>query len=185
MSEGAWRLPTGDVPIDTALAKKLAAHCELIAEDHLAHTFEHSLEVQLPFLLARQPNLSIVPLCLSHVNYENCLKIAQALAMTIKESSQPVLMVASSDMNHYENQTITKKKDQDAIEKVINLDPKGLVDTVSREGITMCGVIPTTIMLLAAKLLGAKSAKLIKHETSGDVCGDMDAVVGYAGIIVY
>ncbi|MFH1875137.1 MAG: AmmeMemoRadiSam system protein B [Pseudomonadota bacterium] len=185
MSAGAWQIPFGDVPINSKLAKALQEKCSLIKEDVLAHAFEHSLEVQLPFLLAKQPKLSIVPITISRLNIEECQKLGLAIAETIKQSKQPILIVASSDLNHYENQEITKEKDQAALDKVLALDPEGLLATCATKGITMCGVIPTAIMLIAAKKLGAKNAKLIKHETSGDVCGDFSAVVGYAGIIVY
>jgi len=185
MTEGSWSIPTGQIPVNSELAQKLQTSCEIIKEDEQAHMFEHSLEVQLPFLLAKQPKLSIVPLTLGRLNFADCEKIGGAIADLIKEAREQILMVASSDLNHYENQEITEHKDKQAINKVLHMDPEGLLQTCAQEKITMCGVIPTAIMLIAAKLLGAKHAKLIKHETSGDVCGDYSAVVGYAGIIVY
>ncbi len=185
MTQGKWSIPTGKIPIDSALAKKLQTSCEIIEDDEKAHLFEHSLEVQLPFLLAKQPKLSIIPLTLSRLSIADCQKISRAIADLIKQVAEPILIVASSDMNHYENQERTKQKDQAALDKVLALEAEDLVTTCASEGISMCGVIPTAIMLNAAKLLGAKQAKLINHETSGDVSGDYSAVVGYAGIIVY
>jgi len=185
MTEGLWAMPTGDVPIDSVLAKKLLSNCRELEDDVHAHLAEHSLEVQLPFLIARQPKLSFVPLTVSHLPYETCRKIGEAIAKTITDSGEDVLIVASSDMNHYESQTSTEKKDRMAIERVLALDPPGLLTTCGEYRISMCGVVPTAIMLTAAKALGAKNAKLVSHTTSGEVSGDYDAVVGYAGIIVY
>lgn len=184
MSEGAWSIPTGEVPIDGELADSLKKNCAELKEDVLAHQMEHSLEVQLPFLLARQPELHIVPITLQHLRFDACERIGAAIAQTIKESGKDVLIVASSDMNHYEEHELTKKKDQLAIERVLALDPKGLLATCAENRITMCGVVPTAIMLAAVKALGATEASLISHTTSGDASGDYQAVVGYAGIIV-
>lgn len=185
MSEGTWVVPTGELEIDSALAKKLLSNCRELEEDVSAHLSEHSLEVQLPFLMARQPRLKFVPLTVSHLRYDVCKKIGDAIAKTIKESGEDILIVASSDMNHYESQGVTEKKDRLAIDKVLSLDPEGLLMTCGENRITMCGVVPTAIMLSAAKALGAKTATLVQHATSGDTSGDYEAVVGYAGIIVY
>lgn len=185
MSEGTWVMPTGEIEIDAGLAKKLMANCHELEDDVSAHLSEHSLEVQLPFLMARQPALKFVPITVSHLRYDICKKIGEAIAKTIKESGQDILIVSSSDMNHYESQGVTEKKDKLAIDKVLSLDPEGLLTTCGEMRITMCGVVPTAIMLSAAKALGAKNAKLVQHATSGDTSGDYEAVVGYAGIIVY
>jgi AmmeMemoRadiSam system protein B len=184
MDEGSWEIPTGEVPVDTSMSRDLLKACDELEPDILAHQFEHSLEVQLPFLLARQPELHIVPITVSHISFETCEKIGKAIAKTIKESGKDVLIVASSDMNHYESQDITKKKDNLAIDRVLAMDPKGLLTTCAQHGITMCGVVPTAIMLIASKELGATTATLVSHTTSGDTSGDYQAVVGYAGIIV-
>lgn len=185
MTEGEWMTPLGNVPIDTALAADLLKRCPLLAGDSTAHVAEHSLEVQLPFLQERQPSLSIVPITIQHANFNSCETIGRAIASAIKESGKKILIVASTDMNHYENEEITKKKDNLAIEKVVGLDPEGLINTCGEYGITMCGVIPTAIMLVACIKLGATKGELIEHSTSGDVSGDFGAVVGYAGFLVY
>jgi len=184
MSDGSWELPTGEVPVDKNLAEKLRAACDDLSEDFVAHLQEHSLEVQLPFLLARQPKLSIVPITLQHIRYDACERVGNAIAAVIKDSRQDILIVASSDMNHYEEHELTKKKDQLAIDKVLELDPKGLLTTCASERISMCGVVPTAVMLIAAKQLGGTKAELISHMTSGDTSGDYGSVVGYAGIAV-
>jgi AmmeMemoRadiSam system protein B len=185
MSSGEWSMPMGSVPVDEKLASALIYNCQLLKDDSTAHVAEHSLEVQLPFLQARQPELSIVPITLQHMVYENCYAIGMAIARTIKDSGEDILIVASTDMNHYENQETTTQKDDLAIKEVLALDPKALLNTCGENRVTMCGVIPTSIMLIACKELGAKEAKLVEHTTSGDVSGDYDAVVGYAGFLVY
>lgn len=184
MSEGTWEIPTGAVPIDGELATALMKSTDMLKEDPSAHQMEHSLEVQLPFLLARQPELHIVPVSLAHLRVDACERLGAAIAETITASGKEVLIVASSDMNHYEEHELTKRKDQLAIDRVLALDPKGLLTTCAEERITMCGVVPTAVMLYAAKRLGATEAHLISHTTSGDASGDYGSVVGYAGIAV-
>ncbi|MFH1652704.1 MAG: AmmeMemoRadiSam system protein B [Pseudomonadota bacterium] len=185
MTDGAWMTPIGDVPVDSTIANKLLSKCSIIKNDSTAHIAEHSLEVQLPFMLTLQPELTIVPICLSHLRVSECKEIGEAIADLIRSEEKDILVVASSDMNHYESQKRTEKKDNLAIEQVLKMDPEGLINTCSENGITMCGVIPTAVMLFAARKLGKKNAKLIAHQTSGDISGDYDAVVGYAGIIVW
>lgn len=184
MNEGTWEIPTGKVPINTDIANLLISKTPALEVDSTAHQMEHSLEVQLPFLLARQPELEIVPICLKHIRFEECESIGKAIASTIEEAGKDILIVASSDMNHYEGEEITRKKDTAAIEKVLGRDPKGLLTTCAKEQITMCGVVPTAVMLIAANELGAKETELVSHTTSGDTSGDYDAVVGYAGMVV-
>lgn len=185
MSSGEWITPMGNVPIDTNLANKLLEKCPVIEDDTTAHIAEHSLEVQLPFLQAKQSELSIVPITLQHINFDDIVLLGKAIADTIKESKEDVLIVASTDMNHYENQETTTEKDNLAISKVVEFDPEGLLNVCGDNNITMCGAVPTAIMLIAAKELGAKEVHLVEHTTSGDISGDYDAVVGYAGFIVY
>ncbi|MFA4874857.1 MAG: AmmeMemoRadiSam system protein B [bacterium] len=183
-STGSWQIPTGTIPVDEPLAKKLLSACPDLADDHSAHMAEHSLEVELPFLLARQPKLSIVPICISRVDVAECRRIGEAIADVVKSVKEEVLIVASTDMNHYEDEKRTRQKDQMAIDRVLALDADGLVSTCATNRISMCGVLPTAITIFAASKLGAKKATLIKHATSGDVSGDYDAVVGYAGFVI-
>jgi AmmeMemoRadiSam system protein B len=182
--EGAWRTPLGDVAVDTPLADALMTRTQLLAEDAKAHAREHSLEVQLPFLQQLLGDFTFVPICLGYPRYELCEEIGKAIAEVIEGSDEPIAVLASSDLNHYENQQTTLRKDQLAINAVLALDPRELWRVVEEEDISMCGFIPTTTMLIAARQLGATSAKLIKHATSGDVNGDYSAVVGYAAILV-
>jgi AmmeMemoRadiSam system protein B len=184
MPRGQWAMPFGKVPIDDALAERFMKHEGLLEEDEEAQRSEHALEVQLPFLQYLKKNFSFVPVTLSYINYEHCAQIGKALAQTIREAKEPVLIVASSDMNHYEEQQMTEAKDELAIDRIENLDPEGLYETVRKKRISMCGIIPVTVMLVAAIELGAKKAELIRHATSGDVTHDYGSVVGYAGMIV-
>lgn len=184
MSEGEWMTPLGNTPIDSNLAKKLIAKCHLITNDTTAHVAEHSLEVQIPFLQFARPDVHIVPISLQYISFDNCEVLGNAIADVIKESGEDILIVASTDMNHYESQDVTIKKDDLAIEKIEALDPKGLLNVCEKNNITMCGVIPVAVMLIAAKKLGANQAELIEHTTSGDFAGDYDSVVGYAGMTV-
>ncbi len=184
MTKGSWTIPTGRIPINEKLSAELLVLCSDLKDDSSAHLAEHSLEVQLPFLLARQPELTIVPITISHVNFSTCASIAEAIAEVIDNSNENVLIVASTDMNHYEDQTHTLEKDRLAIERVMSLDPNGLLSTCAENRISMCGVVPTAIAISASKKLGAKKVTLIDHKTSGDVSGDYNAVVGYAGFII-
>lgn len=185
MKDGVWETPLGDVPVESFLAELIMNNSPLIVDDENAHLEEHSLEVQLPFIQYFKKNFSIVPISLSHyISYEELEELAKAVSLGIRKFSREVLIVASTDMSHYVSQQVAKEKDFLAIEKVLQLDPKGLYDTVRGEDISMCGFQPTTAALIASKELGAKKAELIKYQTSGDASGDYSQVVGYAGIRV-
>lgn len=184
MSEGEWQTPLGEVPIDTAFAAALKRHCPLLEEDSTAHRNEHAAEVELPFLQATQRNLRFVPIALGTGQFELLEILGNAIGDAVGECASRVLMVASSDMNHYESDAVTRIKDHKAIAPILALDPRGLYNVVTQEQVSMCGFGPAVAMLTAAKKLGAKSAELVKYATSGDVSGDRDLVVGYAGMIV-
>jgi MEMO1 family protein len=184
MGEGAWKTPLGEVPIDVALAHALIQRFPAMHEDSAAHRAEHAAEVELPFLQLRQKELRFVPIALGTGRFEPLEQLGQALAEVIGEVKEPVLIVASSDMNHYESDAVTRVKDHRAIEKILQLDARGLYDVVTQQDISMCGFGPAVAMLTAARQLGAKSAELVKYATSGDVSGDREMVVGYAGVVV-
>jgi hypothetical protein len=184
MSDGAWETPFGAVPIDSAFATSLKQRCSLLYEDSAAHRSEHAIEVELPFLQVRQPRLKFVPIALGTGQFEALEQLGIALAEAIVAHRKPVLIVASSDMNHYESDAITRVKDQSAIEEILRLDARGLHDVVTQQRVSMCGFGPAVTMLTTVKRLGATSAELVKYATSGDITGDRDAVVGYAGIVV-
>ncbi len=178
---GAWRLPSGDVPIDAGLTAALAA-APLVQADPEAHLLEHSLEVQVPFLARARPDVAIAALCLGPLSYDECEALGQDVARAAAEAG--ALVVASSDMSHYVPAAVAREKDHRALAKLLALDPRGLYDVVRREKITMCGIVPATVMLVAAKALGATRAELVRYANSGDVNGDTRQVVGYAGVLI-
>jgi len=184
MSEGAWETPLGEVALDGELAGKLLARLDLAAEDARAHTHEHSLEVQVPFLQAVRDDILLLPVALGGLNLEQCLALGDALAGVIDEAGEDVLMVASSDMTHYEPDGDARTRDREVIDQMLALDPEGVFRIVREKNITMCGVMPVTAMLTAARILGAVDVDLVNYMTSGDVSGDYSSVVGYAGLIV-
>lgn len=184
MSQGSWKTPLGDAPIDTVLAEALKQRCSLLQEDSTAHRNEHAAEVELPFLQTRQPDLRFVPIAIGTGQFEVLEKLGEAIADVIAAYTEPVLIVGSSDMNHYESDALTRVKDHSAIEPILALDARGLYDVVTQQHVSMCGFGPAVAMLTAARKLGAKSAELVKYATSGDISGDLDTVVGYAGIVV-
>ena len=184
MTRAAWRTPLGDVAADTELGADLLKRFPMLQEDAAAHRSEHAIEVQLPFLQARQAELRFLPIAVGTSDFDALAGLGEALAAAIAAAGDKVLIIASSDMNHYESDAITRVKDHKAIERVLALDPRGLWDVVMSQNISMCGFGPTVAMLTGAKRLGAKTATLVKYATSGDVSGDHDQVVGYAGIVV-
>jgi MEMO1 family protein len=197
MANTAWQTPLGEVAADADLGARLLGRFPALEEDSAAHRGEHAIEVQLPFLQTQQPGLKIVPIVIGTSNFDVLRGLGEALADVIAElqekdqeegreenRAEKVLIVASSDMNHYESDAVTRVKDHKAIERVLAMDARGLWEVVINEDISMCGFGPTVVMLTAAKLLGATTATLVKYATSGDVSGDYEAVVGYAGIIV-
>ena len=184
MTRAAWQTPLGEVPPATELGEALLRGFRSLHEDGSAHRGEHAIEVQLPFLQTRQPELKLAPIAVGTRDFNLLSGLGDALAKVVAAQSEPALIVASSDMNHYEPDALTRIKDRKAIDRVLAMDPRGLWEVVMNEGVSMCGFGPAIIMLTAAKQLGASSATLVKYATSGDISGDRDAVVGYAGIVV-
>ncbi len=209
MARGQWETPLGLVEIDEPLAAAILSKSPRIHEDSLAHLREHSLEVQLPFIQHFKTGFKIVPIQMLDTRLDTCKEVGKAVAEAIQSrgqgavvrgqgedqakpltpnselrTSRDVLIVASSDMSHYERAAVAKEKDFKAIQRVLDLDPEGLYRVVKEYGITMCGSGPATAMLIACKLLGASKAELIKYTNSGDVSGDYEQVVGYAGMVV-
>lgn len=184
MSQGEWEIPTGVFKIDEILARRILTNVPLVSSDAQAHIFEHSIEVQLPFIAYFSRESKIVPLTIMSATIEECRSLGEGIAKSIKETDYPVVIVASSDMSHYVSDDTARKKDKMAIDRTLSLDPEGLFNVVMKERITMCGYLPATIMLFAAKSLGAREARLVRYTTSGEVSGDYDQVVGYAGIII-
>jgi MEMO1 family protein len=184
LSDGAWQTPLGMAPIDHLLAEKISRIFPPLSEDAVAHSAEHSLEVQLPFLQRAVPSFAFVPIVLGGAQWETLDALGHALARVIAGEREPVLLVASSDMNHYESDAVTRVKDRKAIDQIIALEPRKLFETVRDENISMCGYAAAVAVLIAARDLGATRAELVRYATSGEVNGDTREVVGYAGIIV-
>ena len=184
MTEGTWQTPLGKVEIDSELGKQLLANSRYLEEDKAAHLYEHSIEVQLPFLQYFKPDFKLVPIILAYAGGAIYKEIGKALAKSIKELGKNTIIIASSDMTHYEPQASAQKKDNQAIEAVLDLDEDELLKRVDRFNITMCGFASTVCLIVAAKELGATGAELVKYQTSGDTTGDYSSVVGYAGIII-
>lgn len=184
MTEGVWRLPCGDALVDENLAQSILDRSDVLKSDREAHAFEHSIEVQLPFLQALKEEVSFVPVTMMTADPDECRDIGMAISGAILAETRSVLIIASSDMSHYESQAAAQEKDNLALDRVLNLDPEGLIDTVIFRQISMCGVAPGATMLYACKEMRASRARLVRYATSGDVNGDYDRVVGYAGVIV-
>ena len=178
---GEWELPVGRMPVDAAVCEKLLGACDFVREDARAHEWEHSVEVELPFLLARNPNAKLVPLVLARLDFAECQQLGRALANVLPADA---LVVASSDLNHYLTDDETRERDQLAIKPMLALSGQRLHATVEAEDLSMCGYIPATVMLEYAQARGAKQSELVGYATSAEAFGDTSRCVGYAGIAV-
>ncbi|WP_321371656.1 AmmeMemoRadiSam system protein B [uncultured Desulfuromusa sp.] len=178
----AWSTPLGQVPVAVSLRNQLVNSIPELSVDDRAHEYEHSLEVMLPFLLQRQPELRIVPISLGQLSLAACLKLGTALAKEIKSRQEEVLLLASSDMNHFSDAENNEKLDSLAIDAMTAYDPQRLYLVVRDNRISMCGVLPAVIVMQAAHELGARKCRLIRYAHSGQVNGDNSRVVGYAGL---
>jgi AmmeMemoRadiSam system protein B len=183
LSSGTWRTPLGDARIDEELAEALKKACPLLREDSVAHSEEHSLEVQLPFLQVLALEFTFVPVALGTVQFESLVQVGEAISRVLEASKEDVLLLTTSDLNHYEDDATTRLKDRKAIDQLLALDARGLYNTCRNEKISMCGLGPAVAMLTALNALSAKKPDLVKYATSADVSGDHSAVVGYAGMI--
>ncbi|HEX74626.1 MAG TPA: MEMO1 family protein [Dehalococcoidia bacterium] len=184
MTEGAWKTPLGEVEIDSELGKSILATSSYLQEDYAAHQYEHSIEVQIPFLQYFKPDIKLVPIILAYSSGAVYKEIGREIAKAIKDLNKEVVIIASSDMTHYEPQESAQRKDMQAIEAILDLNEDELLRRIDELDISMCGYAPTVSLISAAKELGATSAELVKYQTSGDTTGDYSAVVGYAGIII-
>jgi AmmeMemoRadiSam system protein B/AmmeMemoRadiSam system protein A len=184
MTQGTWETPLGKVEIDSELGKQILATSSHLEEDNVAHQYEHSIEVQLPFLQYFKPDIRIVPIMLAYAGGDIYKEIGKELAKAIKASNKGVVIMASSDMTHYEPQETAQEKDTQAIQAILDLNEDELLRRVDELNISMCGKAPTVSLISAAKGLGATGAELVRYQTSGDTTGDYSAVVGYAGVII-
>lgn len=181
---GAWQLPTGEVEIDEEMRDAVARHCGL-SLDRGAHESEHAIEVHLPLAQARRGgDLRLTAICLAGIPLPELRSIGEGLARAVDEADEPVLLCASTDMSHFVPADVAAELDTLALERVLALDPAALHDVVRARSISMCGVLPTTVTLFAARSLGATKAELVRYGNSGERSGDYERVVGYAGVVV-
>src|SRR5262245_1316829 len=179
-----WQTPLGAVRIDQELNHLLEDAVPFLKQDEFAHAREHSIEVQLPFLQRVLGEFSLIPISLAHISMEECVELGAAIAAVLRDnrkSGTQTVMMASSDLSHYLSPKKTAELDKIALEQVLALNPRALIAAVERENITMCGLLPTAVLLFAANVVGAKQACLLKHCHSGDVA-PMRRVVGYASV---
>ena len=196
MTEGSWLTPLGKVPINEKISKNLLK--DIIDNDENAHIYEHSIEVQLPFLqfLSNEKKFDFVPISMAMQDFETANDIGKIIADSVKKSDKNIVIISSSDFSHvgfnYSSMPpeglrvdeYTKKQDKLAIDKITNMDPKGLIETVHKNNITMCGYGPIASMLVAAKILGSNKSELLKYGTSYEVHPG-NSCVGYGSLAIY
>jgi AmmeMemoRadiSam system protein B len=196
MHHGTWRLPGGGVPIDTRLAEELRS-LALLAEDPDAHRHEHALEVQLPFLLRRNPRVRIVPVSFGPLPAATCVRIGNALADVMNGHSRDVLALASTNLSHYLPVEALAEQDDRALDRIRALDVEGLFQAAAQErssdaadgaalpsGARLDGLVPAAIVLSAARALGATTAEVVARGHSATATGDAERAVGYAGVVI-
>ncbi|TFB08132.1 MEMO1 family protein, partial [Candidatus Atribacteria bacterium MT.SAG.1] len=175
MVEGKWKTPLGEIEIDTEMAEDILKNSKIIKNDKKAHQYEHSIEVQLPFIqYIFGNNIKFVPICMTRQDIDTDIEIAQSICSSVVDKN--ILIIASSDFTHYEPQEYAKSVDKQAIDAILEFNPKKLYDMIYQQNLTMCGPGPITVMLIACETLGAKKAELLKYATSGDVSGAYDKV---------
>jgi hypothetical protein len=183
MDRGCWETPLGEVEVDGEVAAEVFRASGIIDVDEAAHLREHSIEVQLPFLqYIYGPSLRFVPISMRYQDLESSREVGRAIAEAAEE--RDLVVVASTDLSHYEDQASANRKDRRVLEAITSLDEGALLEAVHGYGVSMCGYGPVAAALVASKALGAEGAELLSYHTSGDVTGDYSAVVGYASLKV-
>jgi AmmeMemoRadiSam system protein B len=181
VNEGVWRTPLGDVEVDGETANQIVQEARLVDVDDLAHRFEHSIEVQLPFLqYLYGSEFKFVPICFQLQDLSSAVEVGRALVEVL--ASKNAVVIASSDMTHYEPQVDAEAKDLAALKAVEGMDEKIFYSVIEAQHVTACGYGPIAAVIVAAKGLGANEAKLLCYKSSGDVTGDYSSVVGYAAV---
>ena len=180
----AWQSPLGETPIAKELRRSLCVEIPQMRQDERAHLQEHSLEVMLPLLQERQPQLKILPIALRSLSLEECLQLGTQVARVLQAGNEEVLLLASSDMNHFLDAETTYRLDHLAIDAMTAFDPRRLFETVQENQISMCGVLPAVVVMQAARELGGSDCRLVRYAHSGLVNGDNSRVVGYAGMAI-
>ncbi|MCS7253846.1 MAG: AmmeMemoRadiSam system protein B [Armatimonadota bacterium] len=182
--EGVWVTPLGEVLIASDVAKRLVEACPIADESELAHRYEHSLEVQVPFIqFCFGQSVPIVPVMIGHQTKDVAMTLGDTIAQVIHDTN--AVIIASTDFTHYEPQSQAKKKDELILKRIEAIDPDGVFDVVRKHRVTMCGYGPTAALLYACRKLGCESAKVLGYSTSGDIIGDYSQVVGYGAVAVF
>jgi len=177
--DGAWETPLGPISVDQELASLIRDSSDAVVDMPVAHGREHSLEMQLPFLAHLLPGVPIVPLVMWRQTSATAFALSDALARAVRTSGREVLLIASSDLSHYEDAQIAASLDGVVLERVAAMDAHGLMHALEREPRHACGGGPMVAVLDAAKQLGASNARVLNYADSGDVSGDKTSVVGY------
>lgn len=185
MTEGKWATPMGEVKIDVEIAESILKESTLLKKDMLAHMYEHSIEVELPFMQYLESDVKIVPIVVSQGSLTEYQKLGEEIASGFQKVGRTGLFMASTDMTHYESEEAAKQKDRLAIDAILAMDEEKLFNTVRQKDISMCGIAPTCTLISLCKKLGATKSGLVKYQTSGDTSGDYSSVVGYAGMIIW
>jgi len=181
---GAWATPLGEVSVDERLAAVITAACDLVVPDHSAHVSEHAVEVLVPFIQTLNRDARIVPIVLSWEDWDRSARLGEALADVVRRNPESVLLLASSDLNHYEPASVGEIKDAHVLQAVQALDGQEVLALCRRERISMCGRAPAATVIAAARALGAERADVVHYSHSGMITGDDDAVVGYGGVVI-
>ena len=181
-AEGVWEIPLGGVEVDKEFSFALLENSDLVKNDPDSHRLEHAIEIQLPFLKAKNEQVKIVPLRLGRLSIEECESLALDIVTQIRKFDGQTLILASSDMSHESDLELVKHNDEVAKEIILQMDSRKLMDTVVRRGISMCGYIPTCITMIAASELGAQKARVVAQSNSAEISGRFDYVVGYLAV---
>jgi AmmeMemoRadiSam system protein B len=181
---GVWQTPLGAVSIDEELNRRLLSECPGLQEDLSAHAHEHSLEVQLPFLQVLRPDFRFAAICVGTADYGSLEGLGHGMARIARSLKESILLVASSDMSHYQSADVAARQDKFAIDRFLAIDPPGLYRVVLEKDISMCGFAPAVAVLIAVRDLGASKGQLIRYTNSGEASGDFNRVVAYAGMAV-
>lgn len=182
--KGRWETPLGDLEVAGDFLSRVEAECGLVRHDPAAHLSEHAVEVELPFLKLLAPDVQIAPIVLAWDDWDRCRSLATALATVVSRSADAVLLLASSDMTHFESSKVARQRDRSALDAVEALDGEQLLATCQKENVTMCGRAPSATVVEAARQLGATRADLVDYRHSGLVTGDDSNVVAYAGVVI-
>ncbi len=180
---GGYETPLGIVPVDVSLAKDIMAQSKMISHIPAAHSQEHSLEIQIPFLQVALREFRFVPLVLGEQDRQTCETLAESIVRAVGD--RRVLIVGSSDLSHFHSYEKAVKLDSVVLRNIEKMDAGGLLKDLEENVSEACGGGPAAVTMMVSKILGADRAKILKYANSGDVTGDKGSVVGYASAVFY